>query len=309
MIQYNQQMSHGKVSCADSPHMQVEKDNVASMTYLQENASPETQKNTTKKKIRTTHFIEFKKQKKRISALTCYDSTFARLLENTPLTCVLVGDSLGQVIQGQTNTLGVTVDAVAYHVRCVASRLKTPLLIADMPFNTSLTSLKTLDRQARSLVQAGAEAVKIEGATPEILKGISFLVRHGIPVMGHLGLLPQSVHAVGGYKTQGKTLHQQDRLLQEAKRLEEAGCFAVVLELVEPALAAQLTESLTIPTIGIGCGNNCDGNILVLQDMLGMDSSFHPKFLKHFANLEAQVGEAVHSYCQAVQDGQSEPQP
>lgn len=235
-----------------------------------------------------------------ITALTCYDATFARLLERTPVDLVLVGDSLGHTIQGQHTTLTVTVEDIVYHTRCVASRLSTPLLVADMPFGSVGFQPDVTFESAVKLMRAGAEAVKIEGASKEILESISVLARHGIPVVGHIGLVPQSVHALGGYKIQGKKSTDCDRLIEEAKKLEAAGCFALVLELVQPDAAKAVTESVSIPTIGIGCGRDCDGQILVLQDMLGMNLEFQPKFLKHFAKLETDIIAAVEAYCDEV---------
>lgn len=235
-----------------------------------------------------------------ITALTCYDATFARLLEGSPIDVVLVGDSLGHVVQGRTSTIGVTIDELAYHTKCVASRLKTPLLVADMPFGSAGFSDETTYQHAQKLMMAGAEAVKIEGATDEVLRQISCLVRHGVPVMGHIGLMPQSVNAIGGYRIQGKSVSDQERLKFEASALEKAGCFAVVLELVDALTAADVTKNIGIPTIGIGSGNNCDGQILVLHDMLGLNLEFTPKFLKHFAELEKNVIDAVTNYCSEV---------
>ena len=259
-------------------------------------------KSGARKKVRVPDLRDRKGDKK-ITALTCYDATFARLLEMTSLDCVLVVDSLGHVMQGGHSTIGVSVQDIAYHVRCVASRLKTPLLIADMPFGSVGKCVEQTFDAAVTLMQAGAEALKIEGATPEIASAIDRLVRHGIPVMGHIGLVPQSVHALGGYRVQGKDNVDSTRLINEAKILERAGCFGIVLELVVPDVAAQVTAAVQIPTIGIGCGKNCDGQILVLQDMLGMNLEFQPKFLKHFAKLEGNVTDAVEAYCSEVENG------
>lgn len=270
------------------------------MAYINDPQTP------ARKKVRVPDLLALKGVR-RISSITCYDATFARLLEKTPLDFVLVGDSLGHVMQGGQSTLGVTVEHVAYHTRCVSSTLRTPLLVADMPFaSAGLNSAKTFE-YAEILMRAGAEAVKIEGASPEICSQIDTLTRHGIPVLGHLGLIPQSVHAIGGYRVQGKTDEARQRLLEEAHALEKAGCFGIVLELVTPATALEVTAAVNIPTIGIGAGGGCDGQILVLQDMLGMNLDFKPKFLKHFAMLETQVIGAVTSYCQEVGDGSFPP--
>lgn len=263
--------------------------------------------NISRKKIRTIDFIEMKTKGKKIASITCYDSSFAHILEGTEIDFVLVGDSLGHVMQGTKSTLNVTVEHVAYHVKCVASKLKTPLLVADMPFASAGVNKTCTMRNAAALMQAGAEALKIEGASPEILSDISFLTTHGIPIMGHIGLQPQSVHAVGGYKTQGKDELSKARLLCEAKKLQDAGCFAIVLEMIDASLSEEISQNLKIPTIGIGSGNKCDGNILVLQDMLGMNTEFKPKFLKHYANFEEIIHSAVNEYCHDVILKKSEP--
>lgn len=235
-----------------------------------------------------------------IKALTCYDATFARLLEKSDIDVVLVGDSLGHVMQGGDSTVTVTAHDVAYHTRCVARGLRTPLLVADVPFASAGFSDQRLYSDVETLMRAGAEAVKIEGASVEICQQIARLTTHGIPVMGHIGLIPQSVHALGGYKIQGKSEESKMRLAEEARRLAEAGCFAIVLELVDEQTAAWVTSQCPVPTIGIGSGNRCDGQILVLQDMLGMNLDFKPKFLKHFAELEKMISGAVETYCKEV---------
>ncbi|NBO38300.1 3-methyl-2-oxobutanoate hydroxymethyltransferase [bacterium] len=254
-----------------------------------------------RKKRRVTDILS-RKGGAPLTALTCYDATFARLLEKTDLDVVLVGDSLGHVMQGGDSTLTVTVDDVAYHTRCVAKSLKTPLLVSDVPFASAGFTDERLYADAERLMRAGAEALKIEGASAELCRQISRLTTHGIPVMGHIGLVPQSVHALGGYRIQGRSEEAQLRLLDEAQRLVDAGCFAIVLELVDEATARRVTQSCQVPTIGIGAGNSCDGQILVLQDMLGMNMDFKPKFLKHFANLENVVVDAVENYCREVNE-------
>ena len=261
---------------------------------------------TRRKKIRIQDLIEMKKNSQKISSITCYDASFARIIEMTNIDFVLVGDSLGNVIQGKNSTLPVTLDEIAYHVRCVRQAIKTPLLVADMPFLTAGINRHETIHNAGVLMKAGGEAVKIEGATPEICDQIHFLTNNGIPVMGHIGLMPQSVHALGGYRIQGKTESDKKRLLKEAKSLQDAGCFSIVLELTIPALANEITKSLQIPTIGIGSGNHCDGNILVLYDMLGMNQDFKPKFLKHFLELEESVKNSLNEYCKKVTECNSE---
>lgn len=259
-----------------------------------------------RKKIRIHDLIEKKKNSEKISSITCYDASFARIIEMSQIDFVLVGDSLGNVIQGKNSTLSVTLEEVAYHVRCVRQTIKTPLLVGDMPFMTAGINRHETMHNAGLLMRSGAEAVKIEGATPEICDQIHFLSNNGIPVMGHIGLMPQSVNALGGYRIQGKNELDKKRLLKEAKALQDAGCFAIVLELIVPGLAEEITNSVKIPTIGIGSGNHCDGNILVLQDMLGMNKEFKPKFLKHYLKLEDSIKEAMNDYCKSVQEKNSE---
>ncbi len=262
---------------------------------------------TIRKKIRVPDFLTMKAKGKKIASVTCYDSSFANILENTELDFVLVGDSLGNVMQGAKSTLSVTIDDIMYHVKCVASKLKTPLLVADMPFASFGVQRVSTMQNVTKLIHAGAEAVKIEGASKEVLEDILFLTTHGVPVMGHIGLQPQSVHSLGGYKIQGKDDLSKLRLLEEAAKLQDAGCFAIVLELVDASLSQEISESLKVPTIGIGCGNYCDGNILVLQDMLGMNNEFKPKFLKHYAKLEDIIRNSIDEYCADVVNKISEP--
>ncbi|XP_015786333.1 uncharacterized protein LOC107363601 [Tetranychus urticae] len=260
-----------------------------------------------RKKVRTIDIVSMKEKGKRIKCLTCYDYTFASILERTNVDIVLVGDSAGHVMQGKSNTLSVTLDHIKYHVECVAGAIKRPLLVADMPFMSFGPSLEVSCANVATLVAAGAEAVKIEGASEVLCKQIEFLVASGVPVMGHIGLQPQAVHSYGGFRIQGKNEKALNRLLQQAKDLENAGCFSMVIELTEPSVAAQITKSVKIPTISIGAGNSCDGNILVIQDMLGMNIGFKPKFLKTFANLEEDIRNAVNRYCEEVDNGTSEP--
>lgn len=265
-----------------------------------------TESTTKRKKIRVHDLIEMKSKSRKISSITCYDASFARIIEMTNIDFVLVGDSLGNVIQGKNSTLSVTLDEIAYHVRCVRQAIKTPLLVADMPFLTSGINRHETMHNAGVLMRVGAEAVKMEGATPEICDQIHFLTSNGIPVMGHIGLMPQSVHALGGYRIQGKSESDKNRLLKEAKALQEAGCFSIVLELTTPVVANEITNLLQIPTIGIGSGNHCDGNILVLHDMLGINKQFKPKFLKHFLELEENIKNALNEYCKEVIEFKSE---
>lgn len=236
----------------------------------------------------------------RITMLTCYDYAFARILEQCDVDCLLVGDSLGMVIQGQDSTLPVTMEDMIYHTRAVAQGATRPLIIADMPFMSYQASVEEAIRNAgRLLKEGGAEAVKLEGGE-EIVETIRKLVDIGIPVVGHIGLQPQSVHAMGGYRIQGKTAPEAGRLQKEALWHAEAGACALVLEGIPAEVAGKITASIDIPTIGIGSGASCDGQVLVIHDLLGMDDSFKPRFVRRYAELEKTIREAVDRYAQDV---------
>jgi 3-methyl-2-oxobutanoate hydroxymethyltransferase len=231
-----------------------------------------------------------------ITMVTCYDYTFARLVQRAEIDTILIGDSLGNVIQGQETTLPVTVDDIVYHSRAVHRGNGSALIVADMPFMSYQASHEDGMRNAgRLLKEGGAQAVKVEGGR-SIASLVEKMTSQGIPVVGHLGLTPQSVHKFGGYRVQGRGEEAGDELLEDAKALETAGVFMLVLEMVPKELARQVTEALSIPTIGIGAGNGTSGQVLVLQDLLGMNQSFKPKFLKNFADLEKTVTEALSTY-------------
>ncbi|MBW2733537.1 MAG: 3-methyl-2-oxobutanoate hydroxymethyltransferase [Deltaproteobacteria bacterium] len=243
---------------------------------------------------------KMKRQGRRITMLTCYDATFARLLD-PHVDALLVGDSLGMVIQGGSDTLAVTLDEVIYHTRAVARGVKHAHLVADMPFMSYQVSVEEGVRNAgRLLKEGGAHAVKIEGAETEL---VSRLTRVGIPVLGHLGLTPQSIHTLGGYKIQGRRREQARKLLDDAVALQEAGAYGLVLEAVPLEVAEQVSQRLEIPTIGIGAGPHCDGQVLVIYDLLGFDESFQPRFLKRFDSLGVRVEQAVESYAEEVRQG------
>jgi 3-methyl-2-oxobutanoate hydroxymethyltransferase len=241
--------------------------------------------------VRVHHLRDMKAKGQRISAITCYDATFARLVDGAGIEVVLVGDSLGNVIQGQETTLPVTVDHIVYHSAAVARGLQRSHLVADLPFMSY--------RNADVALQ---NAVKLEGGA-EVAPTVRALVQAGIPVMGHIGLTPQSVHAMGGHRVQGRGRAARQRLLDDALALQEAGCYAIVLELVPSTLAEEVSQALQIPTIGIGAGAGCDGQILVLYDLLGMNPGFKPKFLKQYAQLHEVIGEALGAYRSEVQAG------
>ncbi|HLU13698.1 MAG TPA: 3-methyl-2-oxobutanoate hydroxymethyltransferase [Arenimonas sp.] len=243
-----------------------------------------------------------KAEGRRIVSLTCYDASFARSMEIAGIDLVLVGDSLGMVCQGQASTLPVTVDDIAYHVACVARGLATALLVADLPFQADATPERALDASTRFL-QAGAAMVKLEGAGPK-LEVIRFLHEREIPVCAHLGLTPQSVLRLGGYRVQGREEAAAQRLLADAHAVAEAGADLLVLECVPSALAERITAELDIPTIGIGAGAGCDGQILVMHDMLGLDSGHRrPRFVKDFLAEGGSVLGAFKAYAAAVRDG------
>lgn len=239
------------------------------------------------------------KGRDKLTVLTCYDYTFANLLDSAGIDALLVGDSLGMVIQGRSNSLAVTMRHMAYHTECVARGAKKSLVIADLPFGSYQASSRDAVKNAGKLLQAGAAAVKLEGGA-RMADAIAACVRADIPVMAHIGLTPQSVHATGGFKVQ----REEERLLNDARAVEEAGAFAVVVESVPATLGAKVTATVRIPTIGIGAGPACDGQVLVLHDMLGLFPDFKPKFVKQFAPLGDAVTTAVKQYWKDVKLGQ-----
>jgi len=239
----------------------------------------------------------------KIVAITAYDFTMAKLLDEI-VDILLVGDSLGMVVQGEPNTLGVTLDQIIYHCRCVSKATKHAHLVADMPFMSyQISEVEALRNAGRILSEGKAEAVKLEGGV-RAAQTVERLVSTGIPVMGHVGLTPQSVHLFGGHRVQGKTDSGRESILQDAPALEDAGAYAVVLEAIPADLAKAITERLGIPTIGIGAGPHCDGQVLVSTDLLGMDDSFHPKFLKRYANLSESVQAAAAKFASKVRKGE-----
>lgn len=239
----------------------------------------------------------------RIVALTAYDASFARVLDANGVDVVLVGDSLGMVVQGHKSTLPVTVADIVYHTACVSRGLRSALLIADMPFQSYATPARALDSSIPMLAEGSASMVKLEGAGP-MLETINFLSVRDIPVCAHLGLTPQSVLKLGGYKVQGREQVAAERLLSDAEAVAAAGADLLVLECVPSALAAEITARLTIPTIGIGAGPSCDGQILVLHDMLGISSGHRrPRFVKNFLEQADSIAAAVKAYADAVRDG------
>jgi 3-methyl-2-oxobutanoate hydroxymethyltransferase len=239
---------------------------------------------------------------RRIVMLTCYDAAFARLLAEE-VDVLLVGDSLNQVLAGHETTLSATLDQMIYHAAAVRRGAPSSLLFVDLPFLTYQVTVPEAIRNAgRVLQETGAHGVKLEGGRP-MAETVRALVERGIPVMGHLGLTPQSVHALGGYRVQGRGAAAADRLVEDARALEDAGACAIVLELVPAEVARRISAAVTVPTIGIGAGPGCDGQVLVLHDMLGLNEGFTPKFLKRYAELGAAVRGAVRSYAAEVRSG------
>lgn len=231
-----------------------------------------------------------------ITMVTCYDATFARLVEKAEIDCILVGDSLGNVIQGQETTIPVTIEDIIYHTRAVVRGCEAPHVIADMPFMSYQANDDDGMRAAGRLLKEGrAQAVKLEGGA-EIASLVARLVAAGIPVCGHLGLTPQSVHAFGGFRVQAREDAAAEKLIADAKALQDAGAYMIVLEAVPAALGARVTAALEIPTIGIGAGNQTSGQVLVLYDLLGLNTDFRPKFVKQFKTLEVDVIEALTAY-------------
>ena len=260
-------------------------------------------KAATRSAITVPSLRQMKAEGRRIVALTAYDASFARVLDACGVDFVLVGDSLGMVVQGQRSTLPVTVSDIVYHSACVARGLNAALLVADMPFQSCATPERALDAATPMLAEGGASMVKIEGAGP-MLEVISFLSQREIPVCAHLGLTPQSVLRLGGYKVQGREQAAAERLLADAHAVAEAGADALVLECVPSALAARITSEISIPTIGIGAGPGCDGQILVLHDMLGINSGHRrPRFVKNFLAEGGSIDGAVKAYVEAVREG------
>ena len=255
------------------------------------------------KKITILDLQNLKDQKETITMLTAYDYPTARILDAGGVEILLVGDSVGPVMAGYENTLPVTVDEIIYHCRAVARGRTNALLVADMPFLSYQVSLEEAKKNAGRMIKEGfAEAVKLEGGTnmEEVIKAICNI---DIPVMGHVGLTPQSIHRMGGYKIQGRGEKQREKLLKDALSVEKAGAFAVVLEVMDSSLARDISAQLTIPTIGIGAGIHCDGQVLVINDLLGLSGEFRPKFAKRYAGLEPVITEAVKDYIGEVKAG------
>ncbi|HXX73576.1 MAG TPA: 3-methyl-2-oxobutanoate hydroxymethyltransferase [Nitrospiraceae bacterium] len=247
-------------------------------------------------------FQKAKREGRKLIVVTAYDALFTRIVEQAGIEAILVGDSLGVVVQGKANTLSVTMEEMLYHAKLVAETAERALVIADMPFMSYQVSREEALRNAGRFIQAGAQAVKLEGGA-HVADRIAAMTQIGIPVMGHLGMTPQSVHQLGGYKVQGKGKDQAKTLMDDAKALAAAGAFAVVLEAIPAEVAKTITDQLTIPTIGIGAGPHCDGQVLVLYDLLGLFDGFVPKFVKPYAHLKADALQALRRYKEEVEQG------
>jgi 3-methyl-2-oxobutanoate hydroxymethyltransferase len=253
------------------------------------------------RRVRTTTLQEQKRRGQRITVLTAYDATMARLLDRAGIDVLLVGDSLGMVVMGLDTTIPVTLDTMVHHTRAVARGTKRALVVADLPFLTYQISPEEALRNAARLMQEGnAQAVKLEG---NALEAISRMVSAGIPVMGHLGLTPQSVHQLGGHITQGRTQEQAERLREDARKVQEAGAFALVLECIPAELAREITRDLSIPTIGIGAGPDCDGQVLVSYDAFGLYDGRIPSFVKQYAQLGEAIVAGAKKYIEEVRNG------
>ena len=248
-------------------------------------------------------FLKMKQENQKISMLTCYDYTTAKIIDSSNVDAVLVGDSLGNVVLGYEDTLSVTMNDMITFSAAVARGCKQKLVVVDMPFMSYQVSVeKALENAGRLMKEGRANAVKLEGGR-SVLAQVKAIVDAGIPVMGHLGMTPQSVNDFGGHKVQGKTLEAAQKLIDDALALQEAGVFSIVLECVPAKLAAVLSQKLSVPTIGIGAGAQCDGQVLVYKDMLGMYQDFSPKFVKHYANFATEMTDAFNQYDAEVKQG------
>ncbi|MEZ4423070.1 MAG: 3-methyl-2-oxobutanoate hydroxymethyltransferase [Gemmatimonadota bacterium] len=249
-------------------------------------------------------FAEMKRNGQRIVVLTAYDYTFARLLAAAGVDMLLVGDSLGQVVLGYESTVPVTLDEMIHHAKAVRRGAPNVFTVLDLPFLTYQVSVEQAVANAgRALKETGVHAVKIEGGGARILETVRTLVEIGIPVMGHLGLTPQAVHQLGGHRVQARDEESRARIKHEAQALEAAGCFSLVLELIPEDIAGEISASLSIPTIGIGAGRRCDGQVLVCYDALGLNADFRPRFLKRYADLDTAVREGMARFADEVRDG------
>lgn len=253
-----------------------------------------------KEKFTTTSFLERKMQKEKITVLTAYDYQMAKLLDNSGIDCILVGDSLGMVVLGYEDTLEVTMEDMIHHTKAVNRGTKKAFVVADMPFMSYHVSREDAVKNAGRLIKEGrASGVKLEGGL-EIIEKIKAIIDAKIPVMGHIGLTPQSVNLFGGFKVQGKSEEKAKEIIEDALALERAGVFSIVLEGIPEKLAKIITEKLSIPTIGIGAGSDCDGQVLVINDMIGLNDEFIPKFVKQYSTINVDIKNGVREYISEV---------
>ncbi|OGP94782.1 MAG: 3-methyl-2-oxobutanoate hydroxymethyltransferase [Deltaproteobacteria bacterium RBG_16_54_18] len=254
-------------------------------------------------KVTVPTITAMKGGKEKITMLTAYDTPFARILDEAGVDMLLVGDSVGSVVAGYPNTLPVTIEEMIYHTRAVVRGVTRSLVVIDMPFMSYQVSSEDAKRNAgRMIKESGAEAVKLEGGV-NMREAINAIAAIDIPVMGHIGLTPQSVHQMGGYKVQGKVEEQKRKIMADALAVEEAGAFALVMECIPTELAAEITKKLSIPTIGIGAGIHCDGQVLVIHDVLGLLGEFRPKFVKRYVDMRAVISQAATAYVDEVRTG------
>lgn len=255
------------------------------------------------KRVTVPDFQRMKRRDEKISVLTAYDYTFAHLMDNAGIDAILVGDSLGMIVQGRDSTIPVTLDDIIYHTRAVKRGVQRAMIIADLPFLTYQISIDdAMKNAARLLQEGGADAVKLEGGRSQA-QTVKRLVEAGIPVMGHVGLGPQSIKLLGSHKVQGKTAQGAAHLVEDACALQDAGAFAVVIEAVPWPAAQRISETLTVPTIGIGAGPHCDGQVLVFADLLGLFTAFQPHFVRRFAQMGDEASQAFQNFARAVKDG------
>lgn len=252
------------------------------------------------KPLNVTDLAEMKRKDQKISCLTAYDASFSAMLDEAGADVLLVGDSLGMVVQGQVSTIPVSITDMVYHTRCVAMARKRAFVVSDLPFMSYATPASAAENTAKLMQEGGAQMVKLEGARIDI---VQFLVGQGVPVCGHLGLLPQSINQLGRYRVQGKGNAEAAKIIDDALRLEQAGASLLVLECIPAALAGKITAQLKIPVIGIGAGPDCDGQVLVLYDMLGISAGKRPRFSKNFLQGASSIEEAVKSYVEDVKSG------
>lgn len=253
-------------------------------------------------KITVPRLIKMYQNGEKLTMVTAYDYTMARLVDSAGIDMILVGDSLGMVIQGNKDTLPVSIDELIYHTKCVAKGVKKAHIMADMPFMSYQASYEDAVTNAGNLLKAGAESVKLEGGE-EMADLVWYLSKIGIPVMGHIGLKPQSVHQMGGYKVQGKSKLEADAIINDAKILEEAGVFSLLLEGVPAQVAQEVAKNVAIPTIGIGSGPSCSGQVLVIYDLLGMNPDFKPRFVKQYVDINTLAKNALGQYVEEVRNG------